>query len=583
MSYSIIITAAAGLLLITYFLYLAALPCPLPGIPYNVAAAKSIWGDGKSLIRELKTTNDFPRWLGDQVNMSQSPIKQIFLAPFGKPVVLLADYREARDMTVHRTKEFDRASRVATIFGPLAPKTQFTLQTGHEWKRHRQLLQDTMTPSFLREVAAPNIYDSGLRLVRLWGMKTRIACGRPFEANEDIYHTALDAVLAFTFGPEFPHSALAPATTALATAHDYDVTEGLSADDAVHFHQFDLEDELEAMLGLVAYLNKVQGHPMPSLAWRYYKNTPTFKRLMKTKADCIRREIQRAVDDRLKRDKVAGQEPQLCHAVGHVVDREHRDSQKAERKPDFFSQMIFDELLADHAEVQSRLRIALHRGFHSAHVEKRMPTAQEIMSTSIPYLDAVMEELLRVGNASALGAREALCDTTIMGCRIPKGTTVIYRTVGHGLLEPSFEVDENLRTPTSQRDQQTGKTPAWHNATITMFRPERWLKHQSTMETQQGASVDEKSSAAEVMWDDPSATFDSNAGPINTFGKGPRSCFGRRLAYVEFKILLTLIIWNFELEKCPKKLSSYQATLGLVYKARQCFVRLQQAAEIVEI
>jgi cytochrome P450 len=41
--------------------------------------------------------------------------------------------------------------------------------------------------------------------------------------------------------------------------------------------------------------------------------------------------------------------------------------------------------------------------------------------------------------------------------------------------------------------------------------------------------------------------FDPSAKPVLAFGLGLRGCFGKRLAYVEIRILITLIIWNFEL------------------------------------
>lgn len=215
-------------------------------------------------------------------------------------------------------------------------------------------------------------------------------------------------------------------------------------------------------------------------------------------------------------------------------------------------------------------------------MQTRLPTAQEIMGTSIPYLDAVMEELFRVGNTSALGAREALHDTTVLGCRIPKGTTVIYPTIGRGILSPSFKVEESLRTSKCQQDQRDGRTSAWDDADIALFKPERWLKRKSAPDTKD-TLIDGERTASEISWDDHDLVFDGNAGPVSTFGKGARGCFGRRLAYVEFRILLTLIIWNFELQKCPKELSGYQATLGLVYKAEQCFVRLRRVTELAQV
>jgi cytochrome P450 len=82
------------------------------------------------------------------------------------------------------------------------------------------------------------------------------------------------------------------------------------------------------------------------------------------------------------------------------------------------------------------------------------------------------------------------------------------------------------------------------------FRPERWL--------------------------DESGDFDSQAGPTIPFGLGTRGCYGRRLAYLEMRIVITLLIWNFELQSCPKEVSSYDTKETLTLKPQQCYVRLRQ-------
>ncbi|UKZ74705.1 hypothetical protein TrVFT333_002375 [Trichoderma virens FT-333] len=62
-----------------------------------------------------------------------SPICKVFLGgPFSKPVVVITDYREARDIETCRTKKFDRGTRTKDIFGPLAPSFQFVLKLDAE-------------------------------------------------------------------------------------------------------------------------------------------------------------------------------------------------------------------------------------------------------------------------------------------------------------------------------------------------------------------------------------------------------------------------------------------------------------------
>lgn len=57
-----------------------------------------------------------------------------------------------------------------------------------------------MTPGFLTEVEAPQVYCNAETLIELWELKCRLADGQPFEAAADIYDAALDTVFAATFG-----------------------------------------------------------------------------------------------------------------------------------------------------------------------------------------------------------------------------------------------------------------------------------------------------------------------------------------------------------------------------------------------
>jgi cytochrome P450 len=71
-------------------------------------------------------------------------------------------------------------------------------------------------------------------------------------------------------------------------------------------------------------------------------------------------------------------------------------------------------------------------------------------------------------------------------------------------------------------------------------------------------------------------TFDALSGPSLTFGLGTRGCYGRKLAYVEMRLIFTLIIWNFELLPCPPELSGYEAITGVTRKPQKAYARLQK-------
>jgi len=55
------------------------------------------------------------------------------MRPFSKPWVVVADFQEAEDIMVRRTKEFGRADDVGDFFAPLLPNWHTHMPTGDEW------------------------------------------------------------------------------------------------------------------------------------------------------------------------------------------------------------------------------------------------------------------------------------------------------------------------------------------------------------------------------------------------------------------------------------------------------------------
>lgn len=201
----------------------------------------------------------------------------------------------------------------------------------------------------------------------------------------------------------------------------------------------------------------------------------------------------------------------------------------------------------------------------------RNPTAAEISATSITYLDAVIEEVLRCGGTTPGLDREAMVDTKILGQDIPKGTTVLLLTQGPSLRSPAMTIDSNRRSQSYQSAKQsmTAHNRVWCPDSISDFNPERWIVPSSEPF---GDDLGPRSSAPDEL----GLEFNSTAGPTLAFGLGIRGCWGRRLAYVELRLYFVLIVWNFYLETCPTNLSCYSAIAGITSKPKQCFVQLRK-------
>ena len=155
--------------------------------------------------------------------------------------------------------------------------------------------------------------------------------------------------------------------------------------------------------------------------------------------------------------------------------------------------------LCKHPEVQTRLRHELRTELSAL----RDP-GSEISSAEIdrlPYLNAVLNETMRIFPPVPLTLREAAHDTTIQGSFIPAGTTVV-------ICPWAVNTSTHLWGP----DART-------------FNPERWL----------GAGRANTGGA------------ESNYA-ITTFLHGPRSCIGKDFAKAEFACLVASLVGRFEFE-----------------------------------
>ncbi|KIJ53641.1 hypothetical protein M422DRAFT_241882 [Sphaerobolus stellatus SS14] len=128
-------------------------------------------------------------------------------------------------------------------------------------------------------------------------------------------------------------------------------------------------------------------------------------------------------------------------------------------------------------------------------VTSEIPTYDEVKN--IPYLDAIIDEGLRFHATTAIGLHRKVPKGGIMCCGkfFPEGTE---------LSVPAWTIQRDIHI--------------WGDPEI--FRPERWLER------------------------------NGNRSYLLTFGKGPRACLGRNLAYMEMRLILgtVLIRYNMKLQ-----------------------------------
>ncbi|KAK3938136.1 cytochrome P450 [Diplogelasinospora grovesii] len=564
------VTVIAICIALLYFSYRAALPRPIPGIPYNEDAANSILGDIPALLAHRKRTGQSREWLIQQTVTHNSPIIQLFIKPFSKPFVLISDFRESQDISFRRTAEFDRSVRNAELFSGILPNNQISMKSSDpRLKKNKELMRDTMTPAFLHEVSAPEIYTKALQLVDLWTFKKKVADARPFEAAQDIFRTALDIINAAAFGIDDSESLTKTYTEALSdvSRHALDRTDD-GAYEFPHVPRTALEEAVEA---LVDSLAKAMGSPAPYLTNLFnFTFVQRYRKAWWLKNQMVNAEMQKSIR------RIETNDSKIRCALDFILQRERVAAKAAGRPPAYGTPEIRDEIcgyiiaghdttastllwalkyLADNPESQTKLRSALQKGYTTAVADDRNPTASEIIKIHVAYLEALIEEVNRKAAVIPLISRQTTVEgAQVLGATLPKGTTVFLMSNGPDFRSPSIPIEESLRSESCRSAASTkSHRGRWDGSDVHEFRPERWLK----------TSGEE-------------AVFNVNAGPMFAFGGGPRACFGRRLAYLELRIVIALLVWNFEFETLPEELNSYDASDGLTTIPKQCYVHLRR-------
>jgi cytochrome P450 len=215
--------------------------------------------------------------------------------------------------------------------------------------------------------------------------------------------------------------------------------------------------------------------------------------------------------------------------------------------------------LTANQRVQVLLRESIWKAYPKAKDENRVPTAEEILKAHNPYLDAVVEEMLRHSRVAPVTLRQATTDTEILGKFIPKGTTVGFLANGPGIMMPSIPVNSGKRSAAALAHMY--KTDLLDDADISEFLPERWLATKTT-----DTGVEE-------------TVFDPSKCPSQAFGLGPRGCFGKKLAYMEIRIFLTLLFWELKLEPIPPELATDDEMISLTRTPKNVYVRLAMVQE----
>ncbi|KAL8840967.1 MAG: hypothetical protein Q9176_003539 [Flavoplaca citrina] len=552
----VIVFASAGL----YLLYKWLLPRPLPGIPYNAGAVKSLRGDQQALADYLSTGGEFSTWLGEQCLRMGSPVCQVFVQPFKLPWILVADFHEAQDILMRRP-EFDKPQFLIDALQGLGD-FHARYKMGDAFKARRQLRQDLMAPKYLNNYIGPFLHSKARDLVKLFEVKTDLANGRPFSIREDYTRTVLDVMLHHTFGEDYNESALDPQLELLRHMTPSKIPKS-DVDEPVNFDEAPRSFFIELLHETAEVLERTTVSPTPRLSFWWWSKQTWYKKIVSEKDRVLKEQLRKAA-----RNLEAGT---VRSALDHMMMREQVAAEKQGREPQLFTQGMADEIFSDpmtghhttssalawvtkyltgYPHTQSKLRKELYSTMTEAIEEKRLPTFEELRRARLPYLEAVIEEARRL--TPFVIVRETTEHTEILGCRVPKGVQCLMVSAGPGITMPSVPVDEGTRSETSKTAKPWGK---WDESRdLRLFEPERWLKAR----------------------DDGKFDFDASSGPQLGFGMGTRQCWGRRLAQLVVRTVIPLVVWEFEMLEIPEKLGGYVGIDGISREPVNAFARLRK-------
>lgn len=246
--------------------------------------------------------------------------------------------------------------------------------------------------------------------------------------------------------------------------------------------------------------------PLPRVAHWFLSWKPSYRRAVAYRTRLVQERLddakyrlvdhKKASEDGSSGDEFAG----ITCATDHLVRRETQAATKEGRAPRYDAAEAKDELfgfliaghdttattlswavklLADSPRVQEKLRGILRDTFGDV---EGVLSPQDIVRGQIPYLDAVIEEVVRCAQTSGAVIRRAVHDTTVLGYRIPKGVDVYLLSTGPGYLTSNAvneTILESARSVSSQESKDRA-VPKWDDGDITAFKPERWIKTDET-------------------------------------------------------------------------------------------------------
>ncbi|KAJ7152702.1 cytochrome P450 [Mycena crocata] len=553
-----------------YAVYRAGQPKPLPFIPHN----KLTWLVGDiPLIKSFADEKGAATYALDATALRLGPVSQVVIGlgaswisrifGLGRILVVLSDSQEIQDVLINRDADFERGDESTTPFKNMSPQGMLSLPTNDQFKRHKRWLGPTMTNPYLARMT-PRIVEQAQELVELWSicaprLKPVVSGGSTTDiaisAEQDLRLATIDVISSIIFGTSF---------NCTKASAEY-VISNPSASPSARPKLLKLGQDLQVLMDSVGEGMKLWA---PVRLW-YQRNLNRKWRGAKQRTlDFLTEQLRAARAANEGSEKIGAN--RADNVLEMIIEREKEDAGKGVeglRGDEILDTMTLFAIggfettattlqwafknLCKHPDVQRKLRAELLNNLPS--MDTRPPTFSEICDEdNLPYLSAVVYEVLRCARTTSATGREATRDTVLLGYPIPKGTTVI---LGLGMVQmteiekplPNTPEDmDELRSASSKRAGR--KSGYWSPTDVHEFKPERWLRPED-------------------------GSFNAAAGPWIPFSVGFRGCFGQKLAVLELRLFLAIVQANFFFEAVPEEMNSWKSIEVVTNRPVECYVR----------
>ena len=414
-------------------------------------------------VRPARLHRDVEQW-----SRKYGPFSRFYM---GRTCVfVVADHKAVSQILRDRPDGFRRPSVTAAVSAEMGGDPGLFLVEGSEWRKQRRMVMPAFSAQAIKGYF-PLLTRVALRLRARWAAATR--AGQTVDLSDDLKRYSVDIIAALALGTE--------------------VNTMDSGEDPLHKH-------IDVVMSAVA-----RRSVMPIPYWRYIK-LPADRRLERsllalqtTIIDLVGRGRARLDADPARR----AAPPNLLEAMLVAADEEGSGVDDRTVVGNVSTMLLAGEettanSLAWLLYLLSRNPAALQAA--QSEVRRVAPDLAALRIEQIDamsYLDACVQESMRLKPVAPFMPLEALRDTTVADIHVPKGA-LLWCVMRHDSVDERWMPD------------------------ATAFSPQRWLP------TSDGAASVEK-------------------GAVLPFGGGPRLCPGRYLSLLEIKVATAMLLSSFDL------------------------------------